>query len=261
MSRELKRGLDDGLKTTDLDADLVKLEAELKRQCLVNFDYGTCMRTMYKKDNSKATSHSLASRQAPPSPLTDVITAREIFLTLDDETVSWEFLESQKRHYKLDTLLRRVHISNSVSIHWDDASAATRKTATSWKCADNFDFFMVFQWLKKEIQVKKILEVVVDDGASRGMGTDDLTVCRKMPHSDRAIIECLKDLDVETIDWQRADIPADVIVSAAPNVKTLYLYCSGLRAVLQGWANRNGLAKLRKVLSTSPFGAHAKPSC
>lgn len=179
-----------------------------------------------------------------------MIIARQVFLTLDEETVSWEFLESQKRHYKLDTLLRRVHISDSVSVFWDDASASTRKTATSWGCAGNFDLFLVFQWLRKEIVVKKILEVMVDDGARREMGTGDCAGDRKRPHSDRAIIECLKGLDVETFDWQRTDIPADVIVSAAPNVRTLYLYCSGRQAVLQGWADRNGLARLKKVFPT-----------
>ncbi|KAL7960527.1 hypothetical protein V8C34DRAFT_312621 [Trichoderma compactum] len=81
---------------------------------------------------------------------------------------------------------------------------------------------MVFYWLKTKIKVRKILEVVVDDG-----------VDRKKPHSDQAIIRCLEGLAVETLDWQRMDIPAEVIIKGAGMSS----------AVLQSWADTNGRSK------------------
>ncbi|KAL1913842.1 hypothetical protein Sste5344_000109 [Sporothrix stenoceras] len=67
-------------------------------------------------------------------------------------------------------------------------------------------------------------------------------------HSDKAIVECLKGLDVETWDWQRPDIPCSAIQEAAgDSVKTLYLYSSGLDAVLESWASPSGLPRLKKL--------------
>ncbi|KUI72493.1 Major intracellular serine protease [Cytospora mali] len=211
------------------DTTLESLEAFLKRQCLMKFDSDTCKRIMYKKEN-----------------------AREIFLTLEDDTISWDLLESQKRHYKLDTLLKRLHICDSVSVHWDESSDASLKAhdiTKKWGCSGNVDLFLVFYWLKTENKVKKILEVEVDDGAKRGTSILDPSADRKKPHSDQAIIECLNGLGVETLNWQRLDIPAEVIVEGAGlGVKKLWLYCSGLQAVLQSWADTQGLAKLENQL-------------
>ncbi len=119
------------------------------------------------------------------------------------------------------------------------ASEEMQITTDKWRSnAGSVDLYMVFKWLKDDVKVKKILEVVVEDFADG----------ESKPHSDKAIVECLKDLQVETWDWRRMDIPSQVIVEAAgEHVKTLYLYCSGLRAVLQSWSDRGGLANLKKV--------------
>ncbi|KUI56352.1 Major intracellular serine protease [Cytospora mali] len=210
------------------DTKLESLEAFLKRQCLMNFDSDTCKRIMYKKEN-----------------------AREIFLTLEDDTISWDLLESQKKHYKLDTLLKRLHICDSISVHWDDSSNASLKAhdiTKKWGCTGNVDLFLVFHWLKTENKVKKILEVEVDDGAKRVTSIVDSSADKKKPHSDQAIIKCLEGLGVETLNWQRLDIPAEVIVKGAgPGVKKLWLYCSGFQAVLQSWADTQGLARLENL--------------
>ncbi|KAK4083567.1 uncharacterized protein Triagg1_1229 [Trichoderma aggressivum f. europaeum] len=221
----------------ELNLTLNDLEAFLKRQCLINFKIDTCKSIMYGKG-----------------------AAKEIFLTLDDDIVSWESLESQKLHYKLDTSLKRVHISNSVSIHWDEFSLEARKIATGWKCAGNFDLFMVFFWLKHEIDVKKIIEVVVDDGAGGEESPSDGSEIDKKPHSDQAIIECLKGLAVEILNWKRMDIPAEVIIKGAgKDVRRLHLYCSGSQAVLQSWADSNGLSKLENGLESFDWvNEHAK---
>lgn len=172
--------------------------------------------------------------------------------------MSFESLNAFNSHYKLDVMLKRVEIHNNVSIHWDDASAPMRKEASRWAGAGSIDLYLVFHWLKQRkgadmAGVKKIIQVVVEDGVKPDSGGADSQELREhRQHSDRVIVECLKDLDVEVFDWRRLDIPADVIVEAAgKSVKTVYLYCSGLRAVLQSWADQNGLARLEEVTTAS----------
>jgi len=116
---------------------------------------------------------------------------------------------------------------------------------------------MVFRWLKnKDLPaVSSVIEVVVDDGAgpSRNMVQHDPSWKLRPPHSDQAIIDCLSGLQIETWDWQRMDIPIHVIKeSAGATVKTLNLYCSGLRAVLDSWSGIGGLVKLPEVSADFP---------
>lgn len=162
-------------------------------------------------------------------------------------------LNSLNSHDKLDSMLRNVHIYSNVYISWDDSGASVRKEASKWAGAGNIDLYMVFHWLKQrkggtQPGVKKVIEVLVEDGAKPDGPFDSLDRPKHKPHSDKVIVECLKGLDVESLDWRRLDIPTDVIVDAAgKSVKTLYLHCSGLRAVLQGWANTRGLVRLKEV--------------
>lgn len=188
--------------------------------------------------------------RVPRYPIeTDMEAVRETYLTLEDDTISRQFLESQSQHYKLDTSLKSVHISSNIRIQWGEKSEHIQMATNKWRSnAGSIDLYMVFQWLKEEVGVKKILEVVVEDFADG----------ERRPHSDKAIVECLKGLQVESWDWRRMDIPSDVIVDAAgEHVKTLYLYCSGLRAVLQSWSDRGGLARLKNVRHPSNQRSHA----
>ncbi|KAL7960525.1 hypothetical protein V8C34DRAFT_303092 [Trichoderma compactum] len=89
MARISKAGGD-----KELLSKLEDPEAFSKRQCLINLKIDTRKSIMYRKD-----------------------TVKENFLTLENDIVSWEFLESQNLHYKLDTSLKKVHVSNSISIH------------------------------------------------------------------------------------------------------------------------------------------------
>ncbi|KAF5488712.1 hypothetical protein CGCF413_v013009 [Colletotrichum fructicola] len=200
-----------------LDKELDDLEDFLKCQCLESFSYITCKAIMYTRQNE-----------------------REIFLTLSEEMISSEFLENQRMHYKLDTLLQSVYIANNNEVRWNDEKAWDEKThemVTEWGCLGDTNLFMVFHWLKDQIRVKKVFEVVVDE-----------LLTSKLGHSDMAIVKCLQNLDVETWDWRRMDIPANVIIDAAgDHVKSLYLYCSGLKAVLQSWSDTRGLVNLKRL--------------
>lgn len=154
--------------------------------------------------------------------------------------MSGESLKRQSQHYKLDTTIRTVHIPPKVSITWDAENRVAHDQVRSWNCFGRNDLYMIFHWLKNRdtLPVKKVFEIMVDDFGDE----------KTRPHSDKAIIESLKGLQVEIWDWARFDIPTEVIYEAAGNhVRTVYLYCSGLKVVLEAWADRNGLARLRNL--------------
>lgn len=145
-----------------------------------------------------------------------------------------------------------MHILSNNRIEWDEKRKDDKELlniVNSWRCPGNKDLYMVFHWLKEPKRdpqgakkdrpgTKKVFEVMVEELPSSG----------NLPHSDKAITECLRDLDVETWDWKRMDIPVDVIEEAAGNsVKALNLYCSGLKAVLRGWSDTKGLVNLKNV--------------
>lgn len=105
------------------------------------------------------------------------------------------------------------------------------------ECEGLTDAVLVFDWLRKE-KVKKVIRVIVMDGGS-------------VPHSDEAIVESLKGLDVEVWDWRKFDICSETIHQAAENVRIVHLYCSGSNAVLRSWSSEQGLVRLEKVCPAS----------
>ncbi|SPO02208.1 uncharacterized protein DNG_04881 [Cephalotrichum gorgonifer] len=194
---------------------LINLRDSLLRRCMIEFDIDRCGEIMYTGDNKK-----------------------QIFYTLDDEKVSWKFLEEENSHYKLGTSLKTVFISGTTSIEWGDESQEIREEVDKWGCVGSSDFYIFFKWLKQERKVNRVIEVIVEDLEPTG----------RRPHSDKAIKECLSGLKVETWEWRRMDIPADVIFNTCgEHISTLYLYCSGLKAVLQSWADSNGLVRLKHL--------------
>lgn len=162
---------------------------------------------------------------------------RETYLGFDPgDIVSGEMLTRMRRHYKLDTILRCVYLP-AITVKWDDSNIPSKNMADAWKCVGRTDLYLIFDWLKNVVGVKKVVEVVVvDDSKDR------------KPHSDQAIKECLRDLDVEIWNWKRMDISSELIYTVAGDyVSVVYLYCSGVNAVLRGWSDINGLAKLQNV--------------
>ncbi|GAB1316999.1 hypothetical protein MFIFM68171_07209 [Madurella fahalii] len=95
------------------------------------------------------------------------------------------------------------------------------------------DLVQVFDGLRKK-GVKTILKVVVDDSLSP-------------PHTDEAIEESLRNLDVEVWDWKKTDLCTEVIYNAAPRVREVHLYWGGNNAVLRGWSDEGGLKKLSEL--------------
>lgn len=164
----------------------------------------------------------------------------EIYLEFErGDIISGGYLERLGKHYRLDTTLSYVSIPE-VIIKWDGNNKFidSSQQAKSWHVAGSTHLYMIFSWLKTEFNVKRVMDVTVDD-FERG---------DRIPHCDQAIIECLKDLQVETWNWQRLDISSRVISKAAgKHVKVLYLYCSGLAAVLESWSAMDGLPRLENV--------------
>ncbi|KAK4241524.1 hypothetical protein C8A03DRAFT_30246 [Achaetomium macrosporum] len=92
------------------------------------------------------------------------------------------------------------------------------------------DMVAVFKWLKTR-KVMNIIKVIVDD-------------CKLPSHSDEAIVEALRSLNIDILDWSKPDLRPETIQQACRNVRKLYLSWSGLVGVLVAWGGRNGLAKL-----------------
>ncbi|PVH73216.1 subtilisin-like protein, partial [Cadophora sp. DSE1049] len=93
---------------------------------------------------------------------------------------------------------------------------------------------LIFHWLKNVVRVDQVLRVVVEDLDGKS-------------HSDTAILNSLKNLNVQTWNWKKLDISSDVIYQAAGSVTEVYLYCSGNNAVLRGWSDSQGLVLLKTL--------------
>lgn len=97
----------------------------------------------------------------------------------------------------------------------------------------------ILSWLRQK-GVKRILRLVVPD-------------CRANPLDEDKISVCLKDFEVEELDWRRLDLGIEPIVSLGPTLSVLNLYSSGNWAVLSHWVSNGGLKRLEKVpISTFP---------
>ena len=94
------------------------------------------------------------------------------------------------------------------------------------------DLSVIFNWLRDDANVKKIIELIVDDS-------------HYPPHTDSQIEESVSPFNVEIWNWHKIDLCAETIAKAAPNVREVVLYWSGKNAVLRGWSDsEGGLAQL-----------------
>ncbi|KAL7942118.1 hypothetical protein V8C42DRAFT_332619 [Trichoderma barbatum] len=95
------------------------------------------------------------------------------------------------------------------------------------------DLCYIFDRLRKK-GVKTILKVIIDDSMTPA-------------HSDEAIEDALKFMDVEIWDWKRTDLCSEVICRVASKAREVNLYWSGNNAVLRGWSEEGGLRRLREL--------------
>lgn len=144
-------------------------------------------------------------------------------------------LEALLKHLTFEDALQYVYIP-SIKIEAPTEGAAARRAVRA-RPADlgtgRRDLVDVFDGLRRR-GVGTVLKVVVDDSLDP-------------PHTDEAIEEALRNLDVEVWDWRKPDLSTEVIYNAAPRVREVHLYWGGNNAVLRGWAEDGGLKKLSEL--------------
>ena len=91
----------------------------------------------------------------------------------------------------------------------------------------------ILSWLRQK-GVKRILKLIVPD-------------CRVNPLDEDKISICLKDFEVEQLDWRRLDLGIEPLLSLGHTLSALHLYSSGNWAVLSHWVSNGGLERLEKV--------------
>jgi hypothetical protein len=98
----------------------------------------------------------------------------------------------------------------------------------------------VLHWLRKTRGVEGIYELNVRDSCY-------------LPHNERIIRECLRNFDIEVLDWRRLDLSIRVLFEqdeeASPvcrNLRKLRLYAGGWPA-LAYWTSKEGLAQLCRL--------------
>ncbi|KAL6906988.1 hypothetical protein GGI43DRAFT_380509 [Trichoderma evansii] len=146
-------------------------------------------------------------------------------------------LENLLSKLKFEDILQYVAIPRlSVEVN---ANAANSKRArgsgrSSKQDGDGRrDLCYIFDRLRKK-GVKTVLKVIIDDST--------------MPaHSDEAIEDALKFMDVEIWDWKRTDLCSEVIYRVASKAREVNLYWSGNNAVLRGWSEEGGLKRLSQL--------------
>lgn len=96
------------------------------------------------------------------------------------------------------------------------------------------DLEVLFRWLRGK-GVERILQLYVDDQ-------------EEPSHSDEAIERCFKDIRVLDLwDWHKADIDAETIFNAAPEVSSVCLHWAGNNGTLRAWSEPDGLNRLKKL--------------
>ncbi|KIW63767.1 hypothetical protein PV04_08745 [Phialophora macrospora] len=141
------------------------------------------------------------------------------------------YLEQLANHLRFESILKYVALPR-LSIDVPNRLASRVKKDTRLSRRGLTDMKLIFDWLRSK-GVKKIVKVmVIDDG--------------NPSHSDAAIEDALRGLEVELWDWKKLDLCTDVIATSSKKVKEVSLYSSGNNAVLMGWASSEGLTNIAK---------------
>ncbi|PNP43868.1 hypothetical protein TGAMA5MH_04151 [Trichoderma gamsii] len=146
-------------------------------------------------------------------------------------------LENLLSKLKFEDILQYVaipRISVEVNVNTANSKRARGSGRSSKQDGDGRrDLCYIFDRLRKK-GVKTVLKVIIDDST--------------MPaHSDEAIEDALKFMDVEIWDWKRMDLCSEVIHRVASKAREVNLYWSGNNAVLRGWSEEGGLKRLSQL--------------
>ncbi|KAJ3566630.1 hypothetical protein NPX13_g7064 [Xylaria arbuscula] len=135
-------------------------------------------------------------------------------------------------HFTFEPMLAYVHLK--VTPNHDENDPTTPEEVKSWreKCEDALK--SIFEWLSKTKGVNRILKLVIEDNET-------------FPCSEETLRECLKTIpDIKYLDLKRPNVSVRTLIKAK-DVVEIWLYSTGISAVLAGWGDQNGLQRLEKL--------------
>ncbi|KAF5558518.1 intracellular serine protease [Fusarium napiforme] len=218
-----KRGKKSGSKSDPVDETIVKgVERLLKLHYLRSRDCTDAMEILYGKNSpsDKELSFDLSGMVHPDESLTQKALANLLRNINFEDTLQYVWIPritvEEPQPSKLRTLARK-----QVKPVPDGAGRS--------------DLVHIFNQLRSK-GVETVLRVFVQDSDHESPS-----------HSDEAIEKALQGLGVEVWDWNKTDLCTEVILTAAPRAREVHLYWSGSNAVLRGWSEAGGLAKLPEL--------------
>ncbi|EXL70034.1 hypothetical protein FOPG_14109 [Fusarium oxysporum f. sp. conglutinans race 2 54008] len=218
-----KKGKKSGSKSDPVDETIVKgVERLLKLYYLRSRDSTGAMEILYGKNapSDKELSFDLYGMMHP------------------DESLTQKGLTNLLRIIKFEDTLQYVWIPR-ITVEEPQQSKSRTSMRKQVKPvpdgAGRSDLVHIFDQLRNK-GVETVLRVFVQDSDPDSPS-----------HSDEAIEKALQGMGVEVWDWNRTDLCTEVIVTAAPKAREVHLYWSGNNAVLRGWSEAGGLAKLPEL--------------
>ncbi|PNP79773.1 hypothetical protein FNYG_06866 [Fusarium nygamai] len=215
-----KKGKKSGSKSDPVDETIVKgVERLLKLHYLRSRDCTDAMEILYGKNtpSDKELSFDLSGMIHP------------------DESLTQKGLANLLRNINFEDTLQYVWIPRITVEEPQPSKSRTSMREQIKPVPDGdgrSDLVHIFNQLRNK-GVETILRVFVQDSDPD---------CPS--HSDEAIEKALQGMGVEVWDWNKTDLCTEVIVTAAPKAREVHLYWSGNNAVLRGWSEAGGLAKL-----------------
>jgi hypothetical protein len=135
------------------------------------------------------------------------------------------------KNFKFEPTLAYVHLKVRPK---EENTPTTPEDCAEWRDMSSTGLEEVFKWLTERKAVKRILKLVVEDNPA-------------FPCREETIQKCLSKLDdIRYLDWRRPNISAQSLLEAK-HVVELWLYSTGINAVLSSWGDKGGLQKLEKV--------------
>ncbi|RFU78593.1 peptidase s8 s53, subtilisin kexin sedolisin [Trichoderma arundinaceum] len=111
--------------------------------------------------------------------------------------------------------------------------AEEKKTLGSSVQTEHTEIFDVLNWLQSSKVVENIVELIVVDRLFN-------------PHDEVRIGQYVKTFNVEVLNWKLLDMSISIFEdqSTRGNIRELYLYASGKRAVISHWLSEEGIRSL-----------------
>ena len=165
-----------------------------------------------------------------------------------------KFTSQYYGHFRFLPTLASVRLRLTPNTDGSDEIPKTAEQEDTWRKDSGKHMIKLFTWLagKRRNKVQRILKLVVEDNMM-------------FPCSEAAVQTCLGMLkEIRYLDWKRPNISVDSL-KKAEKVTELWLYSTGINAVLSSWSDKHGLQRLESVGSPSSArlagGRYAELTC